>query len=376
MKNTLLMLLAAICLLLVSWSCNDDLDIPLPKFEVGGPTDVVSKDTADYYAMVYIDSPGIDKFFSGNEDAMKKQLNQVFKDVTMYWNESNKGKVKFSKYCRFNMRQMVVYDGDAKKCRSDVEKMSWDGEKYNVIVIVDQVKDKPGDSNGGAEGAGADDRPVVTLYPSGSENERDLRKGGDYKDMYVVLTHELGHYRGVTDMYQYSIDGKDNPVNGISYSTETCIMNDHYCGLWSDYAVECINANIDKKYMKQPLEFFLGLFPQKLVINVTVDGKPQQGVTVKLYGSRAGATGRARDIYKSAAYTGITNSEGKVIWNEIRKLYKPDNKPIDDLPYGRWFGFLVEVSQGIRKSYEWLPEYKVQMPSFEGEDTYTVNLAL
>ncbi len=377
MKNTVLMLWATACMLLLS--CNEDLVIPTPKFETGIPADTVAKDTADFFALVYIDRPGVDKFFGGDMEAAESQLDLVFRDVTRYWNESNTGAVKFSKYCRFNVAQTVEYDGDSKQCRSEVGRMQWDGEKHNVIVVIDQIIDFPGDSNGSAEGTGDDDRPIVTFYPSSGSTQRDLRETDDYEDAYKVLTHELGHYRGVTDLYQYDIEAANNPVNHESYETLDCIMNNQYRGVWCDYSVYCINANIDQKYRKQPLEFFLGLFPKRLEVNVTVDGTPRRGVTVNLYGSRAGAANRDRDIYPNVAYSLTTDVNGQAAWDNVRSLYSPDKKPINDLPYGRWFGFLVEAVYDTRKAYEWLPEYKVQLPRFEDEeggDIYTVNLAL
>lgn len=367
------LILGLVCILLVS--CGGDSVIPVSEPETDGSVETAAPDTVNYYAAVYVDQPGIDKFFNGSQTALETQLRQIFRDVTSYWNKSNTGKYKFEKYIRFYMRRMEVYNGDAATCRSSINKLNWDSNTDNVFVLLDLIKDYANDSNGGACGGGPGSSSVVTIYPQSGTEERDIRKDDAYKDLYIVLTHELGHYRGVTDMYQYAIDGKNNPVNGVTYATETCIMNNHYCGFWSEYAVKCVNKYIDDIYIEDSNEAFLEMFPKKLVLNVTVDGKAKRGISVKMYGSRAGATNRARDIYPDALDMKTTDSNGQVTWTDTRNIYKPATKPIDDLPYGRWFGLLIEATYGSQKKYEWIPEYKAQLPYFDGEDTYTVTLA-
>lgn len=348
---------------------------PDPKPEPDPPV-VTPSDEFEFKVLVYIDKASVEGHLGGSDRIVSSRMAELFRKVTNYWNESSKGKLK-NKY-RFTFADLKVYEGSSQSSalRKEIYNDPIDFSKYDVTVFFDGIQDNGETGNGGAaHGGGSNNRSVVTVFANATE-KKDIFNDNTYR----TLTHELGHYRGVTDLYQYIIAPNDNPVSQQKFDGPICIMNDAASGIWSDYAAACINrAGGAKQIGKDFPDFFGSMYPKNIEINVTVAGVAKRGLDVKVYGSRAGASGRNRDIYPTAFITGQTGSDGKYIMRDTKKLFIPDrnqypNLP-QDLPYGRWFGFLVEVSSGSAKKYVWLPEYEVQMPFFDGKDTYAVNIA-
>ncbi|AIM39022.1 hypothetical protein KO02_21750 [Sphingobacterium sp. ML3W] len=340
------------------------------------PPVVTPTDEFEFKVLVYVDKASVEGHLGGSERIVSSRMAELFRKVTNYWNESSKGKL--NKKYRYTFTDMKIYEGSSQSAalRKVIYNDPIDFSKYDVTVFFDGIQDNGETGNGGAaHGGGSDNRSVVTVF-TGSGTPKDIFNDNTYR----TLTHELGHYRGVTDLYQYIISANDNPVSNQKFDPPICIMNDAASGLWSDYAAACINrAGSSKQIGKDFTDFFGSMYPKNIEINVTVNGVSKRGLDVKIYGSRAGASGRNRDIYPTAFLTGQTGSDGKYMMRDTKNLFIPDkgkfpNIP-QDLPYGRWFGFLVEVSSGTTKKYAWLPEYEIQMPFFEGKDTYTANIA-
>ncbi|MBC8988014.1 hypothetical protein H9X96_19845 [Pedobacter sp. N36a] len=348
---------------------------PDPKPDRDPPV-LTPSDELEFKVLVYVDKASVEAHLGGSERIVSSKMNELFKKVTSYWNESSKGKLK-KKY-RYTFTDMKIYEGSSQSAtlRKVIYNDPVDFSKYDVTVFFDGIQDNGETGNGGAaHSGGTDNRSVVTVFANATE-KKDIFNDNTFR----TLTHELGHYRGVTDLYQYIIAANDNQVSHQKFDPPVCIMNDAASGLWSDYAAACINrAGSAKQIGKEFLDFFGSMYPKNIEINVTVSGTAKRGLDVKIYGSRAGASGRNRDIYPTAFLSGQTDIDGKFIMRDTKNLFIPDkgkfpNIP-EDLPYGRWFGLLVEVSSGTTKKYAWLPEYEVQMPFFEGKDTYTANIA-
>ena len=107
-------------------------------------------------------------------------------------------------------------------------------------------------------------------------------------------------------------------------------------------------------------------------VNVTVKGKPKKGVKINLYGSRAQFNDQIPVPYR----TYVTGKDGKVFITGVPDLYDQPERPIntDELPYNRWFTFVLEAEYKGEKKYVWLPEYEVQRAFFKGEKTYSVDV--
>lgn len=355
------------------WACSSDSDSE--PIQVPEPPPVVEEpNELEFRALVYIDDASVKSHLGGSDRVVRAQMDKLFRNTTNFWNKgSNKLKYKY----RYTVADMIVYKGSSQDetFRKKVYNDPMDFSKYDVVILFDCLQDNGETGKGGAAcGGGSDYRSVVTVI-AGSTPKKIFED-----DTYMTLAHELGHYRGVTDMYQYVIDAKNNPVSHEAFNAPACIMRWTSDGVWSDYAVNCMNLSAGAKQVGKVIpDFFNKLYPKKIEFNVTASGQPKGGITINLYGSRAMSSSRSCDIYRDVFISGKTNSSGKYILTDAKKYFNPSRSEFPqiptDLPYGRWFGFLAEVISGNSTKYVWIPEYEVQMPYFEGEDTYKVTVA-
>lgn len=365
----------AVCFLTACGGSDSD-EMKLPEPEPPVVTEPEEGEELEFKVLAYIDKPSVVGHLGGSERTVKSRLNTLFRQVTTFWNECSKGKKLKYKY-KYTLADMIVYEGSSNDAtlRKKIYNDPMDFSKYDVVILFDCLQDNDETGNGGAAcGGGSDYRSVVTVI-AGSTPKKIFED-----NTYMTLAHELGHYRGVTDMYQYVIDANDNPVSHEAFTPPACIMRWTSDGIWSDYAVNCMNLSAGAKQVGKVIpDFFNKLYPKKIEFNVTVSGQSAGGITIKLYGSRAGSSARNRDIYPDVFISGKTNSSGKYILTDAKKYFNPSRSEFPqiptDLPYGRWFGFLAEVISGNSTKYVWIPEYEVQMPYFEGEDTYKVTVA-
>ena len=360
----------AACLFAACSSDSDETKTPEPT-----PPVVTEPDELEFRVLAYIDKPSVEGHLGGSERVVKTRMNSLFRQVTNYWNECSHGKLKY-KY-KYTLADMVVYEGSSNDAtfRRKVYNDPMDFSKYDVVVLFDCKQDNGETGNGGgAAGGGSDNRTVITVIAG--KDPKDIFNDATYR----TLVHELGHYRGVTDLYQYIIAAKDNPVSHEAFNAPDCVMNWAAAGQWSDYAVNCINLFAGSKQIGKDFpDAFNSLYPKKIEINVSVSDQPKRGINIKLYGSRAGGSSHDRDIWPEVFISGQPDSNGKYILNDTKKYFVPSRSEFtnlpSDLPYGRWFGFLAEVVYGSSKKYVWMPEYLVQMPYFEDKDTYSVNVS-
>lgn len=365
------------CFLFWAACSGENLTNTDDEIEGTGNQDEIVLDTVEFRGLVYLDSPSIEGHLGGSERIVRQKMEKLFNDVTLYWNNCGKGRLNF--YYRYVLGDIIPYD-----CGSndpDLNKMVYndpmDFSKYDFVVLFDALQDKTDDrGSGGAHGGGSDSRSVITVIA-----EKNKPKDIFDETTRNTLTHELGHYRGVTDVYQYIIEAEDNPVSYEKFDTYKCIMNWAAAGEWCDYAINCMNLAGDAKRIGIEFpDFFNSLYPQSMEFDITVGGKPERGVMIELYPSRAGASDHPRDIYPVALVSGKTNSDGKWILTDFKNYIVPnkDKHPEINIPpslsYGRCFGFLAKVSYGTNVIYKWMSEIDIQMVTFEGKDSYVVNI--
>ena len=92
----------------------------------------------------------------------------------------------------------------------------------------------------------------------------------------------------------------------------------------------------------------------------------------KVKGSRA----KFNDLIATPYRTYETDKKGEYLITGVPNLYDSPAPPLhtDELPYNRWFTFLLEAEYKGEKKYVWLPEYEVQQTFFENKDTYQVTI--
>lgn len=363
-------------LLILLSSCNKEEVIDNGNDETNN-TDQLTLDTVDFRVLVYIDKPSVESHLGGSERIVRQKMDKLFSDVTKYWNKSANAKLDF--YYRYVLADMKVYDcgSNDNSLNNEIYNEPIDFSKYDVTVLFDAKQDNDNDrGSGGAHGGGADYRSVITVIAG------DTPKNIFDEATRNTLTHELGHYRGVTDLYQYIIEENDNPVSHQKFEAITCIMNWAAAGVWSDYAIACMNkAGTVKQIGKKYPNFFDSLYPDKLQFHVTLNNEPLKGAIVELYASRAGNSEHNRDIWPQVFVSGITDNSGNWGLNDLKNYFIPDKNKHPEiqippsLAYGRCFGFLAKIKNGNKEQFVWLPEPEVQMVTFDNKDTYTVNVA-
>lgn len=349
------------------------LPVVLPFFslaEVKAAPEVTAQplDTIEYKVFIAVDKAAVEHW--GGKESYQTQLNAFFEKMNDFWNEAGQGRFKY--YFRYVPDLQVVYDCSSRQLEN-IYKQSAGFPNHDVLLIIDSLLDF--DDEEGAKGwycGGVKEGLSMVVCRSRSKTEHEDLFGVDYFCRGVA--HELGHYRGVTDLYADRIREKNNPVNHIGYEPDSCVMNSHYKTYkWSSYAVNVMNHTAKSK---RPGRDFPGLFkqmfPQNISVSVKANGKKAKGVVLNLYGSRAGFN----DLIATPYRTYQTDKKGEYLITDVPNLYDNPAEPLhtDKLPYNRWFTFLLEAQYKGQKKYVWLPEYEVQQTFFENKDTYPVTI--
>jgi len=325
-------------------------------------------DTIEYKVFVAVDKAAVEHW--GGKESYQTQMNAFFVKMNGFWNEAGLGRFKY--YFRFVPDLQVVYDCSSRQLEN-VYKQSGGFPNHDVLLIIDSLIDF--DDEEGAKGwycGGAKEGLSIVVCRSRSKTEYEDLFGVDYFCRGVA--HELGHYRGVTDLYADRIREKNNPVNHIGYEPDSCVMNNHYKTYkWSSYAVNVMNHTAKSKRPGRDFKgFFRQMFPENIKISVKANGKKAKGVTLNLYGSRA----VFNDMITTPYRTYKADKKGEYLITGVPGLYDNPAEPLhtDSLPYNRWFTFVLEAQYKGQKKYVWLPEYEVQQAFFENKDTYKVSI--
>lgn len=325
-------------------------------------------DTIEYRVFIAVDKAGVEHW--GGKAAYQKKLDAFFGQVNDFWNKAGEGRLKY--YFRYVPDWQVTYDCSSRQLEN-VYKRSAGFPDHDVLLIIDSILDFD-DEESAKEwycSGGADNLNMVVCRGRSKTEHEDLF-GIDY--FHRGVAHEFGHYRGVTDLYADRIRAKNNPVNNLQYEPDSCVMNNHYKTYkWSPYAVNIINYTAKSKRPGRDFPGFLKqMFPENIQVSVTVKGKKKKGVKLNLYGSRA----KFNDLIATPYRTYETDKKGEYLITGVPDLYDKPAPPLhtDELPYNRWFTFLLEAEYKGEKKYVWLPEYEVQQTFFENKDTYQVTI--
>lgn len=320
-------------------------------------------DTIEYRVYIASDRAGVEYF--GGEQVYRKKIDELFRRTNEFWNN---GSDKFKYYFRYVPDLQLIYDGSSKVIEQFFSH-NFQSPYHDVLLIIDSRLDY-------------DDEPGG-WYCRSAENNLNIvacrgRSKTDFEDIfdqgYRGVAHEFGHYRGVTDLYADRVYKDKNPINNIQYEPDSCIMNNHHkTNHWSSYAVNIINHTaLSKRPLRDFPGFFKNIFPENILVTLAGKAKNKEGVTLRLYGSRA----KHNDFIVTPYRTFETNKKGQYLITDVPNLYDRPKAPLhtDDLPYNRWFTFLLEVEYKGEKKYVWLPEYEVQNIFFEGQTTYYITV--
>ena len=232
----------------------------------------------------------------------------------------------------FFMTDMVIFEGLSKEQMYDRSGAS--DSSYDLRIIFNaHAKDdeSDGDVSGGYLGS-----PYLCIG-------HDWPGDGGLWEGYGIdcLVHEMGHYRGMIDIYACELKAADNPINGQGYEGDYSIMNYHYGNKhWCEYSIAVINASAGDKVAVSNES----TMPSKVEIKVLdKNGKVANGAYVNCYPVYS----YSYKVASEPIYTGtISDGEPYVMTaNPFNKSKRVDN-------------YLVEVYYNGAKHYEWMPLYK------------------
>lgn len=346
-------------------SCSAETD----PTNIEKPIDPPTIDTITFRALVYVDEPSLNKRYGGEKE-FTKNLETLFYNTTRFWNNS---KNKFKYYFRFVPAGLKVYEHVENTPYEEAAATAREALDLRYDYVVFFCLAAP--SNAMACGGSVDGHSVIWCAKTLAAQEKDgnIFEDGQYPTKlgtYSNLGHEAGHFRGATDLYQYPIQAKNNPINGEAYHPGPCNMGTGEW-VWSDYCSAVFNATA--KYSRLPKDWSDRRFPQSIEITVKdKDGKPIKDATVKLYGCRGGGEEKGLpsgdngpDVYKEPFRTLTTNKDGKVMIDDTNHLYQVrtdgSEKLPEVLPWSYWFNFLVEATDlNNKKAYVWMPDLEIQ----------------
>lgn len=170
-----------------------------------------------------------------------------------------------------------------------------DFNKFQCLVVYDFViQDFEVGKGGGCGDDGKGMSNILVINP----NEENVDKFYDHFDetkakTIASITHELGHFRGIWDLYVVNFNGKNNPINGKGFRAPDGIMNDNTYGTleecyWNEYELLCLNANLSKKEYRLWDSCMWEYFTDLIEVSVTEDNKPVDGFKLNFYKYESG----------------------------------------------------------------------------------------
>lgn len=184
-----------------------------------------------------------------------------------------------------------------------------------------------------------------------------LTLGHDYSGIFTAgaidaLVHELGHFRGMYDLYLGEVTAAKNPINGRDYESVRSVMNYPYGGetVWDEFSKIIFNASAGDKVAKTYWDFFPSVFRMNVLRK---NNTPASGAQLRFYPVIQTSTGnevRANDVIQYRATIGTT---GIYIFNPANPF------AVNQVPSNNIYNFLVEVIYTVNgieyKEYAWMP---------------------
>jgi len=346
------------------------------------PIQIATKDTAKYTAdyddgstiyinvKIAIDKKGWDiqtpKYF-------KEKLKEQWEQINARFNDCDKKHQLKRKYIfKPDLDDIIVYSGCSYWGENGANTKAisqMDKSIFKLVVIYDFFYEgaEAGEYGGGC---GNDDGIGTILVINGSEGMKNKYNDHFGPCTYRAITHELGHFRGVIDLYADVVKGADNPVNGEAYNPPHCLMND-YCytpdeeSSWSEYAIKIINKTGNAKQVNMIDQLMFDDFADKMNITVTKNALPIDA-KVNLYPATYSFVSWSNTVSKTP-YCTYDVKNGNYSVNDLRSLFYKNKTVL----YDRRQVFLVEavIADG-QKEYRWISDFDMHNSGMDGNKTY------
>jgi hypothetical protein len=362
--------LTAILFVLLSCSSGSSVVNPVTKDEVKYTADYDDGSTIYINVKIAIDQKG---WNTNTPEFFKAKLKEQWDQITARFNNSDKKHQLKRKYIfKPDLDDIVVYSGCSYWGENGANMKAiqqMDKNIFKLVVIYDFFYEgaEAGEYGGGC---GNDDGIGTILVINGSDGMKN--KYNDHFGVYTyrAITHELGHFRGLIDLYADVLTGENNPINGQAYNPPHCLMND-YCytpdeeSSWSDYAIKIINKTGNTKKANLIDNLMYDDFADKMLIKATKNGEPI-AAKVSLYQASYSYVTWSNAVSKTPYYV-YDVKNGSYTVSDLRALFFKNIQERND----RRQVFLVEAtnSEG-QKKYAWISDFEMHNSGMDGNKTY------
>ncbi len=286
--------------------------------------------------------------YGGRIEFMKK-VDKLFEDASSYFqvpgiNDSGNNQLHFF------MIEMVEFEGMSKTYMYDTS--GEQDQTYDIRIIINGFP-KPDDVSGGWLPA-----PRLAI-------------GHDFDGLFEgyaidALVHELGHSRGMIDLYATQVtEPGNNPINGQIYRAGRGIMNYPYGEtIWQEYSKLLLNASSNRRIAFHHYHFFPAGYKVKVIdpAGTVVTDCHLRFYPVYPYSNRVTET----PLYEGApSVTGFFNFPQNPFIN--RGSTDPNNNI---------YNFLVEVTHSGKKTYTWMPIQDAELAGVKGTETYVFEIRI
>lgn len=228
-----------------------------------------------------------------------------------------------------------------------------DFNKYQCLVAYDFVTQE-GEGGGGCgdDGHGLANILVVRIEEPGVFHDH-------FDDATPCdIVHELGHFRGIIDLYPMNIASSANPVSHQGYNPMDGIMKNQYYTEWNEYELRCMNYIGARKVYRSYDTCLYEMFPDFIEFTVMENGEPVDGCTVNLYPLSGGA------IREQPQFTHTV--EGSMLRLDARPVYFQSTAVSETTYWHRYSDmYLVEAVNNDtgNKGYYFMPIWE---PHWQG----------
>lgn len=314
-----------------------------------------------------------------NMEFFKENLKEQWEAINIRFNAlDKKNELKRNYIFVPDLEDIIIYDFKDSGSHWNVPKdyaSEIDFNKYQCLVAYDfVVQEGEGGGGCGDDGKGMSNILVVNA------NKNNIGKFYDHFQESVntvaAITHELGHFRGIWDLYVVNLSGSNNKVNGESFRAPDGVMNDNTYGpieevYWNEYEILCLNECLARKENRLYDTCLWECFTDNIEIHVTEDGREVKGFTLNFYKFSNYVIDNQADKSQKV--------EGATLRLDARNLFWWGDA------YWQWTSmFLLEAvnTQTGRKGYAFLPYYEPHMQGLkdksaspiEGKSVYKVNI--